>query len=419
MTLKSLLPDQLKDPESLRRLYLSTAIISVAVIVLLSGLSFHRVFSDFVVVNAQDDSVELCNLLVDQQKPFLFQDIPGQGVRLAIDKDFIPSLDENLRLSLHPFSILKVKIFDGNRRIIYSTDARIIGRVDAANRRLDKALAGTVATNLKTKKEARDLSDEQLLDVDVVETYVPIRSAAGKVLGSFEVYMNVTKYRGLIRYGVLVMTIVLASVLAAVFGFSYILIRRGTNQLRDVQSKLEMLAITDMLTGISNRGYAIVRGEEEFSRAVRNKENEPLAAALGCIMLDIDHFKKVNDTKGHLAGDRVLREVALRLRQSVRPYDIIGRYGGEEFVVLMPDTTLEQGMVAAERIRTAIRSEPFCIDGGTINVSVSLGVACSHEEDRELSDLLKRADEGLYKAKEGGRDRVEWIAGSFAAIGAA
>jgi two-component system cell cycle response regulator len=205
------------------------------------------------------------------------------------------------------------------------------------------------------------------------------------------------------------MTIIMALVLASVFGISYVLIRRGTVHLRQVQSKLEMLAITDVLTGIANRGHVMIRGEEEFARVVRNREKDPQSSELCCIMLDIDHFKHVNDTWGHQAGDQVLREVALRLRRCVRPYDIIGRYGGEEFMVLMPDTTFDQGLVVAERIRTDIRSESICIGADEIRVSVSLGVSCSHENDRDLCDLIKKADQGLYKAKDGGRDRVEWI----------
>jgi diguanylate cyclase (GGDEF)-like protein len=197
--------------------------------------------------------------------------------------------------------------------------------------------------------------------------------------------------------------------LAAVFGISYFLVRRGTVQLREVQSRLETLAITDVLTGIANRRYVMTRGEEEFLRAVRNRERDPRSSALCCIMLDIDHFKKVNDTWGHPAGDQVLCEVALRLRKCVRPYDIVGRYGGEEFVVLMPDTAFDQGLVVAERIRTGIQGETVCIGADEVRVSVSLGVSCLHESDRDLGDLLKKADQGLYKAKAEGRDRVEWI----------
>jgi diguanylate cyclase (GGDEF)-like protein len=131
-------------------------------------------------------------------------------------------------------------------------------------------------------------------------------------------------------------------------------------------------------------------------------------------MLDVDHFKNVNDTKGHPVGDEVLRELVNRLRLSVRPYDIIGRYGGEEFLILLPDTVFEEGVEVAERIRMAIRREPFNVCGEDIRISVSLGISSLDEKDQKLDELLKRADEGLYKAKNAGRDRVEWVYNSLA-----
>ena len=409
MNLKCLQPDYQEDPDSLRRLFMITAIVSAVMILLLSSFSFHRVFSGFVIASAKDDSVQLCEILFDHQKHLMIKKIPGQGAILAVDQKDQALLNRSIIDVIEHFNVIKVKIYDGNSRVIYSTDATIIGRTDNNNRRLRNALAGNVDAKMETKESARDFDDEQLLDVDVVETYVPVRDGVGKVLGSSEVYLNVTKYRSLIWAGVAVMTAVMTLVLAAVFGISYILIRRGTIHLRQVQSKLEMLAITDVLTGIANRGYVMSRGEEVFARTVRNREKDPQSSELCCIMLDIDHFKQVNDTWGHQAGDQVLCEVALRLRQCVRPYDIIGRYGGEEFVVLMPDTAFDQGLVVAERIRTVINSETICIGDEEIKVSVSLGVAYTQEKDRDLGDLIKKADQGLYKAKDGGRDRVEWI----------
>jgi diguanylate cyclase (GGDEF)-like protein len=170
-----------------------------------------------------------------------------------------------------------------------------------------------------------------------------------------------------------------------------------------------MLATTDGLTGIANRGYVMKRGDEEFARAERNKDKDAETPTLCCIMLDIDHFKRVNDTKGHPAGDEVLREVVCRMKQSVRPYDIVGRYGGEEFLLLLPDTVVNEGVRVAERIRTDISREPFIVAGEEMFISVSLGISCFNKKDQKLEDLLKRADDGLYKAKYAGRDRVELV----------
>jgi diguanylate cyclase (GGDEF)-like protein len=205
------------------------------------------------------------------------------------------------------------------------------------------------------------------------------------------------------------MTVVLILVLTGVFGFSYLLIRRGAGQLKLAQEKLESMAKTDALTDIANRGHLMVRGQEEFERLRRSgMKNQPVIS-LGCIMIDLDHFKRINDSKGHQAGDHVLKGVAMRLKESVRPYDVIGRYGGEEFAVLLPDTNLEQSLLVAERIRSTISRGPIESEGDLIPVTASLGVSCSNENDQGLNDLLKRADEGLYMAKAAGRDRVSWV----------
>jgi diguanylate cyclase (GGDEF)-like protein len=418
MALTSLCSLRQKDPASLLRLYVITAAVSIVTIVVLSGFGFYRIFSGFVIKSAETDSVQLCHLLLDQESIKLIKDIPGQGKQLVIDNMVMATLDTNMRKFLHPFNIIKIKIYDLDQRIIYSTEPSLVGKIDDNNLRLKNALAGSVDAVQVTKKRARDLADEPLLDVDVVETYVPIRSMTsnaanmnvpGRVLGSFEIYVDVTRYRKQIITGLVFMSGFTLAVLTAVYGFSYLLIRQGTRQLREIEVKLEMLAITDVLTGIANRGYVMARGEEEFHRAERNQVKEPDAATLCCIMLDIDHFKNVNDTKGHPAGDEVLRAVVGRMVQNVRPYDIIGRYGGEEFLVLLPGTKFDDGVAVAERIRAAVRREPFSIAGDEIRVSVSLGIASYDSKDQNLNELLKRADEGLYKAKHAGRDRVAWV----------
>jgi len=397
-----------KNPDSLLNLLVKTAIISIVLVIIMSSFGFYRIFSGFVIKSAEDKSVQLCRALIDEQKEFLFDELPGKSIELGLHGPEILSFNSRLRNFLSPFNIIKVKIYNTDKRIVYSTDPQLIGKVDENNRRLINALSGAVDAKMVTKDTASDLADEPLRDVDVVETYVPIMSPDNRILGSFEIYMNMTGYREQIRQGVVLVTSLLTLVLGAVFGFSYLLIHGGTGQLKEVQTQLELVAITDPLTGIYNRGYLMKRGEEEFERAVRRKsrvKNRPL----GCIMLDLDHFKRVNDTKGHAAGDSVLKGVTDRLRSSVRPYDVVGRYGGEEFMVFLPDTTFEQSLVIANRICKNVQSDPFEADGEFLPITVSAGVADASKTDHTLNELIKRADEGLYKAKAGGRDRVAWV----------
>src|SRR5450631_3051031 len=172
------------DSDRLLRLLVVTAMGSIIVIVLLSSLGFYRIFSGFVITAAKNDSVRLCNVMIDQQKPLMFDAASGHSTELAVHESDILPLDRNLRRFLQPFSIIKIKIYDRHKRIIYCTDPKLIGRVDETNARLGNALSGNIDSKLENKNKVQDLTEEQLLDVDVVETYVPITGEAGAVLGS-------------------------------------------------------------------------------------------------------------------------------------------------------------------------------------------------------------------------------------------
>jgi two-component system, cell cycle response regulator len=177
--------------------------------------------------------------------------------------------------------------------------------------------------------------------------------------------------------------------------------KRYTERLRDnVQMSIEM-AITDALTGLYNRRYMETHvGTLVEQAATRGK---PLTV----LVLDIDYFKSINDGHGHDAGDDVLREFALRIRKSIRGIDLACRYGGEEFVVVMPETDLAVATMVAERLRRRIASEPFLIQKGarSVEVTISIGIAALGSGDNAAS-VLKRADQALYRAKRDGRNRV-------------
>jgi diguanylate cyclase (GGDEF)-like protein len=165
--------------------------------------------------------------------------------------------------------------------------------------------------------------------------------------------------------------------------------------------KLEKLAITDYLTGIYNIRYLYNRLEEEFSRAHR------YALPLSCIMLDIDHFKRINDNYGHRIGDLVLREFAQLVKRHTRKSDLFARYGGEEFILLLPQTPLKGALVEARRLAEIIRRyrfKPLQEDHG---FTVSFGISSSpHREIKNYDDLIQSADDALFRAKEKGRDQI-------------
>jgi two-component system cell cycle response regulator len=178
--------------------------------------------------------------------------------------------------------------------------------------------------------------------------------------------------------------------------------KRYTERLRDnVQASIEM-AITDALTGLFNRRYMETHLATLVEQA--SSRGKPIAA----LIVDIDFFKAVNDTHGHDAGDDVLREFALRIRKSIRNIDLACRYGGEEFVIVMPETDIAVASMVAERLRRRIATEPFAIQGGSrqLEVTISIGIAAFGQPGDTAAAILKRADMALYRAKRDGRNRV-------------
>ncbi len=172
-------------------------------------------------------------------------------------------------------------------------------------------------------------------------------------------------------------------------------------QIEDEKTRLEKLAITDYLTGIYNIRYFYHRIIEEFSRSER------YALPISCLMLDIDFFKKINDTYGHKTGDAVLKEFAQLLKHYTRKSDVLARYGGEEFIVMLPHTPIDGAISEAERIRSAIKGHKFKSLKNQIGVTVSIGISVfPNAKIKTHDELISAADDALYEAKKSGRDRV-------------
>jgi diguanylate cyclase (GGDEF)-like protein len=171
-------------------------------------------------------------------------------------------------------------------------------------------------------------------------------------------------------------------------------------ELLRAREELRERANKDLLTMLPNRSAIAATLEQELARCHRDRRT------VGVILLDVDHFKKINDTHGHFAGDAVLRETAARLRGNMRPYDQVGRYGGEEFLVVLPNCELEQATHQAERMRTRLQSSAMMIDGVEVRVSASFGVTVSDGSERNPDTFVRVADEALYRAKANGRNCV-------------
>jgi two-component system, cell cycle response regulator len=173
------------------------------------------------------------------------------------------------------------------------------------------------------------------------------------------------------------------------------------HELLAARQELERRANHDALTGAANRGAVLSKVESEAARSARQGTHYCL------ILFDIDFFKRINDSHGHRAGDIVLKEAVRRAQLELRPYDVLGRYGGEEFMVLLPGCELRAGAVVAERLRKSLADSPFQIDKIAIEVTASFGIVCSSQPHSSLEMLVDAADSALYRAKANGRNRIE------------
>jgi len=182
----------------------------------------------------------------------------------------------------------------------------------------------------------------------------------------------------------------------------YAAIERDLTEHKKLQSHLESMATIDSLTGLANRQAFMQRAKNEFNRARR------YARPLTVVMIDIDHFKAINDRYGHAAGDEVLRQAADICQSSLRGSDLMGRIGGEEFVLLLPDTPHTNAYHVAERMRVHLYETPIELENGTtLNITASFGVASMNEDDSDFNAVLERADEAMYHAKHDGRNQVK------------
>lgn len=181
-----------------------------------------------------------------------------------------------------------------------------------------------------------------------------------------------------------------------ILGNQYALALRRVKLYQDI----ERIAITDGLTGLYTRRYLEERLEDEIKRSVRRN------ITLSFLMIDVDHFKKINDEHSHLTGDQVLHAVGEIIKQNIRGIDIAARYGGEEFSIILPDTDQEGAHYAAERIRQAVEEKSIRAYDAELKVTVSIGAATCPRDGKKMHDLIDRADQALYQAKQKGRNRT-------------
>ena len=315
-------------------------------------------------------------------------------------ESFLPRFGERIETFRRDINLVKIKMFSRDGEIIYSTDRSEIGEINRKSYFHEIVAQGTPYTKV-VRKEAKTLEDKVML-TDVVETYVPI-VMDGRFAGAFEVYYDISKSQerldNLIRRSTNAVFAVTFLLLVAVI-LSSAGAYRSIRDRNRIEKTLRDLAETDPLTKTFNRRSLFRFLEAEVDRALRYERPFSL------ILFDLDHFKAVNDTHGHETGDSVLVSFADLTRKKIRGSDIFCRYGGEEFLVIAPETDLSGACVLAERVRKGIEENPHH-KAGQVTVSAGAGM---FREGEDGTSLLRRVDKALYAAKDKGRNRVE-IAG--------
>lgn len=391
-------------------LHLFTALLlaSALTIMLVVGVAIYAIYSSAMVKNAEAAAISVVKAIMSTEVDYLLQKAPDGNLVLAVRKADISRLDLQMRRYLKPFNMHKIKMYTPDKKIIYSTDPSIIDKIDKDNKTLAAVLdRGEDFSKLERKKDFADLGGGRIHNASIVEVYSPIFDTHHRLLGVFEVYVDITQTRVAIAKVLLLTMTALGAVLSVCLFSLYLLMKRGTLKLGAAHRELKELATRDHLTGAYNRRYFDERVEQEFYRMRRQNGTELVNESIGFIMADIDNFKNVNDSHGHVVGDEVLREVAHRLSAGLRDYDVLCRYGGEEFLIMLPLSSQHDAMQVAERLQQSVIGTPILIKGiGPLPVTVSFGVSTSADASESEDAVIARADQALYRAKEGGRNRV-------------
>ncbi len=362
----------------------------------------------YVITNRTEDIMfkSYASITASNVKTFISGELTKQDFTKPMTGKRLDQFQSFLDKSVLDEDILKIKLWNPKGVVIYSDDHRLIGKQFPIKEDLEESLDGEATSEIvNTNDEAENVLDRQEFD-KAIETYVPVMAKEGsKVLGSYEVYLSlkpvlsaVSNVRAQVFSGLFALYILL--VLIVRWASSMLL--RQYRKLMEYSSVMQAKALTDELSGLYNRRFFDSKINEEFRRALRY--DRPLSM----IMIDIDHFKKVNDKLGHMIGDEVLAKTGAIIKANLRKIDFAARYGGEEFAIIMPETEGANAYVAAERLRKAYLTILDEYRDEDLDLTISLGVAEYPSSAATSEELVSTADIALYYSKNNGRNAAHF-----------
>ena len=347
------------------------------------------------------------NITSSNVKSFISAELTEKDFSTSMKGERLKEFDKFLDERVLNEDILKIKLWNKKGQVIYSDDVRIIGKSFPIKDDLGDALEGQATSEIvETENEEENIFDKNEFDI-AIETYVPLSlKGSSEIVGSYEVYLSVkpiitavNNIRVLVFAGLFALYLLL--VIIARWASSLLL--RQYRKLMEYTQVMQSRALTDELTGLNNRRYFEQQFAEEFRRALRY--GRPLSIA----MLDIDHFKLVNDKLGHQVGDEVLRKTAALINANLRNVDQAMRYGGEEFAIVMPETEGQSAMIVAERLRRAYITILKEYRSKDLPLTVSIGVAEYPSSAQTKEDVVAASDIALYYSKNKGRNRSSFF----------
>jgi diguanylate cyclase (GGDEF)-like protein len=361
-----------------------------AVVFVVLGFGLAHLFSRQIREHALDEATQSAVLIA---RLGIQPRVTPAELRNGFAPERAAALDRALAGGVIGAQVTRIKIWNPDGRLVYSDDRSVMGKKFPIAHDLAEALEGEIESELSELKETENVSERGY--AKLLEVYVPLNfTSRGEPEGVFEIYLPYAPIAAAIADDTRMMVLLLFGALALLYASLFRIVAGASRRLRRQAEDSRHQALHDALTGLPNR--ALFRDRVEQS--IRDARRGSVGSAV--LLMDLDRFKEVNDTLGHHCGDRLLVELAERLRDALRESDTLARLGGDEFAILLPNLPTPEAVVGAVERVTAALEQPFLLEGLPVAVEASIGIARYPDHGTDVDVLLQRADVAMYVAKE-------------------